>query len=106
MAEGAKNLPELELGNHDNPLTRNPDDLEVARHLVSEDGSPKKAIKTLSKCARLWVALLIIIVLSLVVTPGLVLGGVTKQLPWGIALCGLIATVISFFASLYYHLDK
>lgn len=44
--------------------------------------------------------------LSLIVVPGLVLGVMTKQLPWGIALCGLIATVVSFFASFYYHLDK
>ncbi|KAG6358789.1 hypothetical protein INS49_012308 [Diaporthe citri] len=39
------------------------------------------------------IAVLIVAALSLVVVPGLVLGVATKQIPWGIALSGAIATV-------------
>ncbi|KAH8768264.1 hypothetical protein F5883DRAFT_70172 [Diaporthe sp. PMI_573] len=53
----------------------------------------------------MWLALLIVGVLFLVVVPGLVLGVMTGQLPWGIALSGAVATVASFFAGLYYHVS-
>lgn len=48
-------------------------------------------------------AVLIVGALVLVVVPGLVLGVVAKQIPWSIALSGAIATVVSFFAGLYYY---
>lgn len=48
--------------------------------------------------------LLIIGVLTLIVTPGLVMGIMTGQLSLGIALSADIATVVSFFAGLDYHL--
>lgn len=84
------------LGNNSS-LTLTPADL-------GETGQPpaggEAAIR--SQHTRMWIAL-IFGILSLIVVPGLVLGVVTGQLPWGIALCGAMATVVSFFASLYYH---
>lgn len=53
----------------------------------------------------MWMSALIV-GLSLIVVPGLILGIVTGQLLWGIALSGAIATVVSFFTGLYYHLNK
>lgn len=51
-------------------------------------------------------ALVIVGVLALIVTPGLILGLVTGQLSWGIALSGAIATIVSFLAGIYYHISK
>jgi hypothetical protein len=45
--------------------------------------------------ARIIGALFLIVVLALL------LGVMMGQLMWGIALCGAIATVLSFFVSLY-----
>lgn len=40
--------------------------------------------------------------LALIVVPGLVLGLVTGQPPWGISLSGTVATVCGFFAGPVY----
>lgn len=53
-----------------------------------------------------WVTVLVLGVLSLVVVPGLVVGIITGQIPWGIALAGATATILSFLAGLYYHHNK
>jgi hypothetical protein len=94
-------------GDDDNPpFVAGIDDPEVAG-LPPTGGrhSSLRVLLTRSSRARIWTAAVLLVVSSLIVVPGLVLGVVTKQLPWGIALCGLVATVISFFASFYYHLD-
>ncbi|KAK7729675.1 hypothetical protein SLS63_006056 [Diaporthe eres] len=70
-------------------------DLEASRELPIRSKPTKKRI-----------AVLVVAALSLVVVPGLVLGVATKQIPWGIALSGAIATVVSFFAGLYYYHNK
>lgn len=54
----------------------------------------------------MWMVLLVLVVLSLIVVPGLVLGIVTKEIPVGIALSGAIATVTSVFAGVYYYNNK
>lgn len=102
------NTPEHRLNNH-NPSDNVSEyyDAETASQPASDEGNrSERALPTSSRRVKMWVAILIVGVTSLIVVPGLILGVVTKQLPWGIALCGLIATVISFYASFYYHLDK
>lgn len=42
----------------------------------------------------------------MIVVPGLVLGFVTGQVQWGIALSGAIGTIVGVFAGLYYHHNK
>lgn len=59
-----------------------------------------------SKLTRTRLALLVAGVLFMVVVPGLVLGLITRQVQWSIALSGAIATVVSLFAGLFYYQNK
>lgn len=93
--------------NHNNPVTSEADEpREAGQPAPDREQSSDEAPVTPSKRTWMWLAVLIVGLLSLVVVPGLVLGVVTGQLPWGVALSGTIATVVSFFAGLYYHLKK
>lgn len=65
-----------------------------------------EALPNRSKLVSMRITLLIVAILSLVVVPGLVLGMVMRQIEWGIALSGAIATMVSFFAGLYYYHNK
>lgn len=58
----------------------------------------QSSIDTPNVHSKMWMAARIIGVLFLIVVPGLVLGVMTGQLPWGIALSGAIATVLSLLA--------
>lgn len=83
-------------------------DLEEAGHAAGGGGEDVPDDGTLLhlKRSRMWAGALVVSVLFLIVVPGLVLGVMTRQMPWGIALSGTIATVIGIFAGLYYHLNK
>lgn len=83
------------------------DDLEEARQSAAAVGEDDSGwAPHYSKHASMWIAVLIIGVLSLIVIPGLVLGIVTRQVQWAIALSGAIATMVGVFAGLYYHNNR
>lgn len=93
--------------NRDNSVTPEADEpREADQPAPNGEQRPDEAPEIPPKRTWMWLAVLIIGVLSLVVVPGLVLGVMTGQLPWGVALSGTIATVVSFFAGLYYHLKS
>ncbi|KAI7788184.1 hypothetical protein LA080_012249 [Diaporthe eres] len=73
---------------------------EAHQPLADDDLGSSRELLIRSKPTKKRIAVLIVAALSLVVVPGLVLGVATKQIPWGIALSGAIATVVSFFAGL------
>lgn len=79
---------------------------EARQPTPHEDSSSDNVSIARSKRAWMWITILIVGVLSLVVVPGLLVGIITGQIPWGIALAGAIATIVSFFAGLYYHCSK
>lgn len=90
-----------------NPFASEADDSGGAhRPAADEEHSSNTALPIRSKPSSTQVALLIVGALSLVMVPGLVLGLATRQVQWGIALSGAIATVASFFAGLYYYHNK
>lgn len=95
------------LHNDSDPITLEVDSSEGNGHPTpdAERGS-NNAFPTRSKLSGTRVVLLIVGALFLVVAPGLVLGVAAKQIPWGIALSGAIATMVSFFAGLYYYHNK
>lgn len=45
-------------------------------------------------------------VLSIILVPGLILGFVTRQVEWGIALSSAIGTIVGVFAGLYFYHKK
>lgn len=79
------------------PVHQPPADLENGTH---EEATAH------SKGMNMWIVLLIFGVMCLTMVPGLLLGIITKQIPWGIAVSGAIATVASFFSGLYYYHNK
>lgn len=95
------------LSSNNNSFTSEADSSGAARQLPT-DGEPvsSRELSIGSKPTKKRIAFLIVVALSLVVVPGLVLGVATRQIPWGIALSGTIATVVSFFAGLYYYHNK
>lgn len=68
---------------------------------MGEQPGPVEALSYHSFHALMRIVVRFVGPLSLIVVPGLLLGVVTGQLPWGIALCGAIATVLSFFVGLH-----
>lgn len=91
---------------HNDPSTLEAGDSEEAvQSPADREHGSNKAVRVHSNL-KTRIVVLITIALSLVVIPGLVLGIATKQIPWGIALSGAIATVVSFFAGLYYYHNK
>lgn len=68
---------------------------------MDEDQESMEGASPHSYLVLMWMLARFIGPLSLIVVPGLVLGIITGQLEWGIALCGAIATVLSFFVSLH-----
>lgn len=95
------------LRSNNNSFTSEADSSRAARQLLADGNlGSSSELPIRSKRTKKRVAVLIVAALSLVVVPGLVLGVATKQIPWGIALSGAIATVVSFFAGLYYYHNK
>lgn len=58
------------------------------------------------KLHKTWAAMLILGGLSSIVVPGVVLGLLMKQVLMGIALSGVIATVIGIFTGVYFQMEK
>lgn len=87
-------------------LADNPNNLaaeEVDDPPVDIENGPTETPSTCSKCTKMWMAAVVLGVLSLIMVPGLVIGIVTKDVRVGIALSGAIATVASLCAGLYYY---
>lgn len=93
---------------NNNYLTSEADSSRAARQSPADGelGCSRRLTIRSTKPNKTRIAVLIAAALSLVVVPSLVLGVATKQIDWGIALSGAIATVVSFFAGLYYYHNK
>lgn len=73
---------------------------------MGDEQGPGVALLTRSKVTTVQAAGLLVASLSLIVTPGVVLGVVTEEAMMGIALSGAITTVIGTFAGFYYFHSK
>lgn len=103
--------PETTLGdmlrNHTNPLAQEADNPNDAIQLDSlrDDHSEETGLAH-SKRSWTWVVRLSVVLLLLIAAPGLVIGIVTRQVAWGIAISGTFAPAVVFFGGLYYHHKK
>jgi hypothetical protein len=94
-----ESIPAATLHSHSDSITLEADSPEEPRQPEAVRGNnPKRT--------WMWVAVLIVGLLLLIMVPGLILGIVTRQVAWGIAISGATAPAVVFFGGLYYHHNK
>jgi len=73
---------------------------------ASEERGFEEEIFLRPKLTKAVISVLAVVVLSLIVVPGVVLGVLMEQVQMGIALSGAVATVVGIFAGFYYYSKK
>ncbi|KAH8772915.1 hypothetical protein F5883DRAFT_663608 [Diaporthe sp. PMI_573] len=73
---------------------------------ASEERGFEEEVFLRPKLTKAIISVLAVVVLSLIVVPGVVLGVLMEQVQMGIALSGAVATVVGIFAGFYYYSKK